>query len=48
VRLLLWLFGVVRSALLREGSGVEFDARCVEALERVLAQEHSARLGVAV
>ena len=35
-------------ALLREGSGTEFDARCVDALERVLSQERSAGLGVAV
>jgi putative nucleotidyltransferase with HDIG domain len=35
-------------ALLREGSGTAFDARCVDALERVLAQERSAGLGVAV
>ena len=35
-------------ALLREGSGTTFDSRCVEALERVLAQERGAGLGVAV
>jgi HD-GYP domain-containing protein (c-di-GMP phosphodiesterase class II) len=35
-------------ALLREGSGSAFDARCVEALERVLARERSADLAVAV
>jgi HD-GYP domain-containing protein (c-di-GMP phosphodiesterase class II) len=35
-------------ALLREGSGTAFDARCVKALERVLARERSADLAVAV
>ena len=35
-------------ALLREGSGSTFDARCVDALERVLARERSADLAVAV
>ena len=35
-------------ALLREGSGSVFDARCVDALERVLARERSVELAVAV
>jgi putative nucleotidyltransferase with HDIG domain len=35
-------------ALLRTAAGTEFDARCVEALERVLAREQSAGLAVAV
>jgi len=35
-------------ALLREGSGAAFDARCVEALERVLARERGVGLAVAV
>jgi putative nucleotidyltransferase with HDIG domain len=35
-------------ALLREGSGTTFDARCVDTLERVLARERSAGLAVAV
>ena len=35
-------------ALLREGSGGEFDGRCVQALERVLARERDQSLGVAV
>jgi HD-GYP domain-containing protein (c-di-GMP phosphodiesterase class II) len=35
-------------ALLREGSGTTFDARCVEALEQVLARERGADLAVAV
>ena len=34
--------------LLREGAGDAFDARCVEALERVLARERSDGLAVAV
>jgi HD-GYP domain-containing protein (c-di-GMP phosphodiesterase class II) len=35
-------------ALLREESGTAFDARCVEALERVLARERGSSLAVAV
>jgi putative nucleotidyltransferase with HDIG domain len=35
-------------ALLRSAAGGEFDARCVEALERVLGREQSAGLAVAV
>ncbi len=35
-------------ALLREGAGETFDAACVEALERVLAQERGADLALAV
>ena len=35
-------------ALLHEGSGKLFDARCVGALERLLARERSADLAVAV
>jgi putative nucleotidyltransferase with HDIG domain len=35
-------------ALLREGSGSVFDARCVDALERILAREHGETLAVAV
>ena len=35
-------------ALLREGSGREFDGRCVQALERVLARERDQSLAVAV
>jgi putative nucleotidyltransferase with HDIG domain len=35
-------------ALLRTAAGTEFDARCVEALERVLGREHSESLAVAV
>jgi putative nucleotidyltransferase with HDIG domain len=35
-------------ALLREGAGVEFDARCVDALERVLARARGDALELAV
>ena len=35
-------------ALLRGAADTEFDSRCVEALERVLAREHSGDLAVAV
>jgi len=35
-------------AFLREGSGAQFDPRCVEALERVLAHERTDALAVAV
>jgi HD-GYP domain-containing protein (c-di-GMP phosphodiesterase class II) len=35
-------------ALLRSAAGTEFDARCVDALERVLGREQSAGLAVAV
>ena len=35
-------------ALLRQGSGVQFDELCVDALQRVLARERSDVLGVAV
>lgn len=35
-------------ALLREGAGSVFDARCVDALEHVLAREHGELLAVAV
>jgi putative nucleotidyltransferase with HDIG domain len=35
-------------ALLREGAGTVFDARCIDALDRVLARERSAGLDVAV
>ena len=35
-------------ALLRAGAGTQFDPRCVDALERVLARERSEGLGVAV
>jgi putative nucleotidyltransferase with HDIG domain len=35
-------------ALLRAGAATQFDARCVEALERVLTRERGAELGIAV
>ncbi len=34
--------------LLRDAAGESFDARCVDALERVLGREQSAGLAVAV
>jgi HD-GYP domain-containing protein (c-di-GMP phosphodiesterase class II) len=35
-------------SLLRDSAGTEFDASCVDALERVLAREHGESLAVAV
>jgi putative nucleotidyltransferase with HDIG domain len=35
-------------AHLREGAGSQFDPRCVDALERILAREHGDALGIAV
>src|SRR4029453_19073915 len=34
--------------LLREGAGTQFDASCVDALERVLSRERGAELALAV
>jgi hypothetical protein len=35
-------------SLLRDSAGTEFDRKCVDALERVLARERSGELTVAV
>jgi putative two-component system response regulator len=35
-------------ALLRDGAGTVFDARCVETLDRILVRERGAELAVAV